>query len=302
VALKYARAEEVAAILADLSVNIKVDKGGNRLICYTSPRVIIEIERIIKAIDHPHLQIMLETRLVEVSVDNLEKYGINWSQLSPVETGLFHPGGPVKNGYDADGWQLNPLEMDISLDMLISKGEARVLTNSKLTTTNNREASLHIGDVVPYMVQSYNLTNTGGMNMMIQKEEVGVKLKMTPHINEDREISLTLEPEVSTITGWKGPAADLPLTRVRKTSTTVRVKDNQTIFLAGLLSEEKVNERKRFPILGSIPVLGMLFTHKRVDFKKQNLIIEIKPRIITDWEELNKEMETEMQKKMLDTK
>jgi len=109
---------------------------------------------------------------------------------------------------------------------------------------------------------------------------------MQPHVNEDAEITLTLEPEVSSITGFKGPNADLPLVRVRKTKTTVRVTDGQTIFLAGLLSEEETEELRKVPVLGQIPLLGALFTHKLKVKRKTNLIIEIKPKIIRKSSEL----------------
>ncbi len=282
IALNYADAEEVAGMLADLSKNIKVDKGGNRLIAYASPRVINEIERIVRSLDHPHTQVMLETRLIEVSVDEQNKYGIDWGALSPIQTSVGFPAVPVAQGYLLKGGTRGPLSFNLLLDMLIQNGDARVLMNSKLTTTNNREATLHIGEKIPYVIQSYNSASTagGGANQQVQHEDVGVKIRMEPHVNEDAEITLNLEPEVSSITGFKGPNSDLPLVKVRKTKTTVRVADGQTIFLAGLLSEEETVELRKLPILGQIPVLGALFTHKLIVKRKTNLIIEIRPKII----------------------
>ena len=94
VALKYVEAQETADMLGDLTKFIKVDKGGNRLVCFTSPRVINEIERIVKSIDHPHILVMLDTRIIEVSVDKEKQYGINWASLFPISTGLTHPRCP----------------------------------------------------------------------------------------------------------------------------------------------------------------------------------------------------------------
>jgi len=286
VELKYARAEEVASMLSDLTKNVKIDQGGNRLICYTSPRVIREIERIVQSIDHPHTLVMLETRLIEVTLNDLDKYGINWGDLAPLESGVRYTGGPVTENFQIKNWYQMPIDFNVTLDMLIEEGDARVLMDSKLTTTNNREASLHIGEKIPYVIQSYNLTSTGGANQQVEKEEVGVIVKMTPHINEEGQITLSLEPEVSSITGWKGPNADIPLVKIRKTSTTVRVEDGQPILLAGLLSEEKTNEQKKLPVLGQIPLLGMLFQHTREEVRRSNLIIEITPRIIKDASEI----------------
>jgi type II secretory pathway component GspD/PulD (secretin) len=288
IALNYADAEEVAGMLVDLSKNIKVDKGGNRLIAYASPRVINEIERIVRSLDHPHTQVLLETRLIEVTVDETNKYGIDWGALSPVQTSLSFPVVPVSQGYLLKNGIRGPLNMNLLLDMLIQSGDAKVLMNSKLTTTNNREATLLIGQKIPYVIQSYNSASTagGGANQQVQHEEVGVKIRMQPHVNEDAEITLNLEPEVSSITGFKGPNQDLPLVKVRTTKTTVRVTDGQTIFLAGLLSEDETVQTAKVPILGQIPVLGALFTHKFVVKNKTNLIIEIRPRIIRKSSEL----------------
>lgn len=284
--LKYARADEVAAMLSDLTQKLKVDEGGNRLVAYTSPRVINEIEKIVRSIDHPHILVMLETRLIEVSMDRLEQYGLDWAALSPVRTGVRHEEAPIQEAYKLKNWYQLPIDFDITLDMLVSDGDARILMDSKLTTTNNREASLHIGEIIPYAIQSYNISSSGGANYQIQKEEVGVKVTMTPHVNEKNQITLSLEPEVSSIAGWKGPAADIPLVRVRTANTTVRVEDGQTIFLAGLLSEEKAEEIRKLPILGDIPLLGLLFQRRKMTSKKNNLIIEITPRIIWDIKDL----------------
>jgi type II secretory pathway component GspD/PulD (secretin) len=295
--LKYARADEVADMLKDITENIKVDKGGNRLICFTSPRVINEIEQIIEEIDKPNLLVLLDTRIIELSVDDLDKYGINWGEFSPVSGGIKAVESPLTQALGAGSWVKKTLEMDVSLDMLLQEGDAQILMNSKLTTTNNREASLHIGEIIPYTIQSYNVGGDGGgANYEIQKEEVGVMISMLPHINQENQITLSLQPEISSIVGWKGPNNDVPLVRVRKTETTIRVEDGQTLFIAGLLAEERSEELQKVPILGDIPLIGLLFQHKKEVVTKKNLIIEVTPRIIRDpdqlkvWESLKKEV------------
>ncbi|MBN1309141.1 MAG: hypothetical protein JXA18_14550 [Chitinispirillaceae bacterium] len=288
VELKYAQASEVVEMLKDLTKNVKVDEGGNRLVCYTSPRVILEIKRIVRAIDHPHILVLLETRLIEVSMDKLDQYGIKWSELSPVTEGISYPESPLTEGFKAKEWMKLPLEFDLKLDMLLQHGDARMLMNSKLTTTNNREAELHIGEIVPYTIQSYNLGGTGGAggNLQIMKENVGVMITMTPHVNEANQITLNLAPEVSNITGWKGQYGDIPLVRTRKTNTTIRVENGQKVFLAGLLSEEKTLTTHKLPLLGDIPILGLLFQNRREEVIRKNLIIEVIPRIIRDPREI----------------
>jgi len=292
--LKHAQADEVATMLKDLTKGIQIDRGGNRLICYTSPRVILEIERIVKLIDHPHIMVLLETRLIEVSMDKLDQYGINWSNLSPIETGISYPETKLTDGFKSDKWTKLPVDFTVVLDMLLQNGDAKMLMNSKLTTTNNREATLHIGEIVPYTIQSYNMGSTGGSggNLQIMKENVGVLITMTPHINEENQITLNMAPEVSNIVGWKGEFSDIPMVRVRKTNTTVRVEDGQKIFLAGLLSEDRTEEVHKLPVLGNIPILGLLFQHKKETVSKKNLIIEVIPRIINNPSDIARIMES----------
>ncbi len=284
--LKYAKAAEVATMLSDITTNIKIDEGGNRLICYTSPRVILEIEKIIKATDFPHILVLMETRLIEVSMDNLKRYGIDWNTLSPMQAKLQLPEASLTSSWKADNWRRLTMDFNVVLDMLMTHGDARVLMDSKITTTNNRQAFLHIGEVIPYTVQTYTPGSAGGASQQVQKEEVGVKVTVTPHINEENQITLNIEPEVSSIIGWKGQNGDMPLVRIRKTNTTIRVENQQTIFIAGLLSEDETNEEYKFPVLGYIPLIGRLFTHTRHQTSRKNLIIEITPRIIHNSKEL----------------
>lgn len=279
VRLKYANAVEVMTMLKDLTENVKVDAGGNRLICYTSPRVINEIERIVKSIDHPHIQVLLETRLIEVTTSKLKDYGVDWASLSPLPGGISHPAVNMREGYNANNWQLQPVELYTKLSLMSENGDARILMDAKLTTSNNRPAELHIGEVIPYTIQSYNLSASGGANREMKKEEVGVKLKVQPHVNDDNEITLMVEPEVSSIIGWRGENGDIPHTKKRVTRTSVRVRDGETVFLSGLASEEKTLDIRKLPILGDIPLLGRLFQKRKDSFKKSNLILEVTPRI-----------------------
>jgi len=295
VELKYARAEEVAAALGDLSKNIQIDKGGNRLICYASPRIIMEIERIVMALDKPHILVLLETRIIEVKVDKLNQLGLQYDQLTPVHSVIGIPEVPFRDGLKFNGTTRggpdgpgSRMEINAVIDMMVQNKDARILMDSKLTTTNNREASLHIGEVIPYVIQTYN---AGGEAPQIEKENVGMMLKMTPHINDQNEITLTLSPEVSNILYWESVVGGrVPVTRVRKTNTTVRVQSGQTVILAGLLHEETKVTTSKLPILGDIPVLGLLFRNKREQVERTNLVVEVIPRIINHPDEISKYM------------
>lgn len=301
--LKFADAGEVREALKTLSAEITVDKGGNRLIIETSPRVISEIHEIVRQLDVPAKQVMLEARIVEVSTDDVKKLGIDWDQISQQGT-VF-----VEGNYDSSlgsGSQLSNLKAfknppgtrdifklnnftrtamvyRVALDLLIHEGNARVLANPKIATLNGREASILIGTRIPFTVSGTVFAGGGAAPVQqIQREEVGIKLRITPLINADGYITTEIIPEVSSVIGFKGVNGDLPVVATRQASTTVRLKDGNSVIIGGLLSEEKTTAITKVPILGSIPILGYLFQHQAISTSKKDLVIEITPRIMPD--------------------
>ncbi len=300
--LQFANAAEVKEMLGDLSETIQVDTSGNRILVLTSPKVAAEITEIIKRIDTPPMQILLEARLIEVATDDLDKYGIDWEKLSHITTILAESplnddgssraptaldfGGqdayleklPEKfifqkiQGLDNVGLfsrQLNAF--DITLDFLIKRNKAKVLANSKLTTVNNRQATILIGETMRWAVVSVQ-------NAIVMEEEIGIRLNITPSINSNGYITTKVEPEVSSIIELVQNL--YPRKKIRTASTTVLVKDGQKIFIGGLLSVDDNKTIFRMPILSDIPLIGRLFMHEYYQTRKTDLIIEVTPRIV----------------------
>ncbi len=303
--LKFADATEVKEALKTLSAEVTVDKGGNRLIIETSPRIISEINEIVRQLDVPAKQVMLEARVVEVSTDDVKKLGIDWDQLSQ-QGAVFVEGSydsSIGSGASANFTNLkvfkNPpgshdifkfnnfsrtaLVYRVALDLLIHEGNARVLANPKIATLNGREASILIGSRIPFTVSGTVFAGGGAAPVQqIQREEVGIKLRITPLINADGYITTEIIPEVSSVIGFKGINNDLPIVATRQASTTVRLKDGNSVIIGGLLSEEKTTAITKVPILGSIPILGYLFQHQAISTSKKDLVIEVTPRIMPD--------------------
>ena len=304
--LKYADANEVKAALAGITDRINVDRGGNRLIVVTSPRIISEIESIVAELDKPAQQVMLEARIVEVSTDDMRKLGIDWDLLN--RQGFVFVEGNYDNiqGGDGESGQLENLQMfpntpgtfdifkfkgfsrvarvfRVFLDALVRDGNARVLASPKLTTLNGKEATMLVGQRIPFVTTGAVFAGGGASQVQqVQKEEVGVKLSITPLINADGYITTTISPEVSSVTGFKGDNADLPVVSTRQATTTVRLKDGGSVIIGGLLSEERTETTIKIPLLGDIPVLGKLFQHTTVTAVKKDLIIEVTPHILVD--------------------
>ncbi len=305
VELKYADAKDVQAALQNLAGDIQVDEGGNRLIVVTSPRVIAEIRDIVALLDQPARQVMLEARIIEVSTDDAKELGIDWAQLSRqsfvfVEGNYDSVSGVGEDGVldglkvfpntpgTSDIFKLNNFSriaevFRVSLDLLIQDGNARVLANPKIATLNGREASILIGQRIPYTISSTVFAGgAAAPTERIEKEEVGIKLRITPLINADGYITTLIIPEVSTVIGFRGENNDLPVVATREARTTVRLKDGASVLIGGLLSEDRTTDVTRVPILGSIPGIGYLFQHHVSGVRKTDLVIEVTPRILPE--------------------
>jgi type IV pilus secretin PilQ/predicted competence protein len=305
--LKYADANEVQAALSGISEKIQVDRGGNRLIIVTSPRVITEIQHIVAEMDKPARQVMLEARIVEVSTDGLKKLGIDWDLLNR-QGYTFVEGtydsvnvGNIINGAGGatvkvfpntpgtyDIWKLGnftrlPIVFQSFVDMLIHDGNAKVLAQPKLVTLNGKEASMLAGQRIPYLVsQTVFAGGAAAPTQTVQTEEVGIKLAITPLINADGFITVHIRPEVSSVTGFRGIAGDLPVVSTRQAETTVRLKDGSSVLIGGLLNEEKTTSMTKVPLLGNVPWLGAFFRHENTSTSHRDLVIEVTPHLLPE--------------------
>jgi len=312
ITLKYAAAEDVKNLLQDISDQVQVDIPGNKLLVNASPKKIADIIQVVESIDVPAIQIMLETRLIEVAADVEEQLGIDWSKIASYKTILAEGGVPITDGggsvipddqtfgevpvtmpfnrlsgiFKKDKTTIIPkyfsrqlTVFDLTLDMLQKNNQAEVLADSRLTTINGREASIKLVDIVPYILSSGGV----GGQVQVQREEVGIKLKILPTVNTDGYITVKVEPEVSTIFEFIGPDKNIPRVKSRTSSTTIRVKDGESIVIGGLLSNDRKQTTYQMPVLHKIPWLGKkIFTSHGVVERKTDLIIQITPKIVVD--------------------
>ena len=300
--LKYADATDVKEALKSIASDIQVDKGGNRLVVVTSPRVISQIEEIVRVLDVPAKQVLLEARILEVSTGDAMKLGIDWDRLNSqgfviVEGGsgsakqgavpdslpFYGPGGGSGSLWSSRPMARQALAWQTAVDLMIHEGKARVLASPKIATLNGREASILIGSRIPFVVTGTVFAGGGAAPVQrVEKEEVGIKLRITPLINADGYITTQITPEVSSVVGYKGSNNDLPVIATRQASTTVRLKDGNSVIIGGLLSEEKTTDITKVPLLGDIPLLGLLFQHRSISTSKRDLVIEVTPHIMPE--------------------
>jgi type II secretory pathway component GspD/PulD (secretin) len=289
--LHFADAFELVPLVEKIADEVTADPGGNRLVIVATPGMIDQVRDVVLRLDVPPVQVMLETELIEVSTDDLLELGIDWAKLMKhsviITEGRADASAPgalptempyVPRKVEGDNIYRQAQALEFAIDMLEGTGKAKVLSRSKLATLNNRTAEIHIGDVIPYTVTG--VTTGGLIDVDVEKERVGVSVMVTPRVSGDGFITAMVEPNVSSIVGFKGPNNEIPWTKERRARTQVRVADGQTFMIAGLLSEDESETVAKIPLLGDIPVLGHLFRHTRMDTKHSDLIIKITPTIM----------------------
>jgi len=301
VQLRYADAGEIKEAIKSLTGDVQVDRGGNRLIVMTSPRVIAQVQEMVATLDQPARQVMIEARIVEVGINDLAEIGIDWNLLTRQNFVIiegdsgnaargqlpsnapFLPRQDGKEIYNLRPFSRQLMGFNVALDLLINNGNAKILANPKVATLNGHEADILVGQRIPYTITS--TTFAGGAaapTRTIEKEEVGIKLRITPVINVDGFITTDIAPEVSTVIGFTGDNHDLPIVATRQAKTTVRLKDGSSVIIGGLLSEESTHNVAKVPLLGDIPLIGYLFQHQSIQTRKTDLVIEVTPHIVPE--------------------
>ncbi|NQV50064.1 MAG: hypothetical protein HQ507_06185 [Candidatus Marinimicrobia bacterium] len=320
ISLQYADATDVKQLLEHVCDKVQVDRGGNKLVVSTSPKNIVEIMNIITEIDVPVLQIMLEARIIEVALSGSDKVGIDWARLATITSiiaenalpnipgvgGSLVPGmsqapngdgtyletfSPLTTAQKPDNMYFQRIDpdnnigfsrqlsaFDITLDFLLKNNDAEILANSKVVTINGREATIEMVDVVPYVLSSGGV----GGQVQVQREIVGLKLRVKPNVNTDGYITTEVTPEVSSFYDFVGPDRNIPWVKRRVSTTTVRVKDGESIIIAGLLGVDRKQIINTVPFLGDLPFVGRFFQHKVTQENKTDLIVEITPHIVID--------------------
>lgn len=184
--------------------------------------------------------------------------------LGSVSGGMF---GIMDNGWGA------------IVQAVSSDTNSNILATPSITTLDNEEAYFLVGQEVPIITGSNTGSNNSNPFQTVDRQEVGTKLLVTPQINEGNSVQLTIEQEVSSVSGSTG--VDISINK-REIKTTVMVESGQTIVLGGLIDEDVQESVQKVPLLGDIPIIGHLFKSTSNTTRKRNLMVFLKPQIITD--------------------
>jgi type IV pilus secretin PilQ/predicted competence protein len=331
--LSYAQAKDVAPLLqTQLQSGLapQFDQRTNTVFYREVKSNLDKIQLFLASIDRPTQQVMIEARLVEVTANPQQSYGINWGGVlggatnaqtfryggttiasSKIEngqavpdklptvvtdetTGQFRPqellraGNKLKGLNDAIAGQFAILslpQMSATLRLLNEDRDAEFLANPRVVTANNQKADIKITRLQPVPQLNFNEQTAQAVFSGFQDKEFGNTLEVTPTINKDEFISLTVKPEISnkvadaTFTFF-GATVTSPVIDKRVLNSNVLIKSGDTLAIGGLLQDEVSKGRTKVPVLGDIPIIGYAFQEKLNSRTKRNLLVFVTPTII----------------------
>jgi len=307
--LNYANAAELSmALQSSISRRgqMQVDKRTNSLIVSDLPANIETVTKMAQALDSTTPQIEITAKLVDVDAEALRGLGVEWHEGTkplfwdgiddPNNPGqkILPGGGPVhSDDYTVQvagehhtglsdptttltfGVFKNWASLEGQLQLLEQSRKANIISNPRVTTVDNREAKILVGQKIPLIVQ-----DVAG-NPVSQLQTIGIQLKVTPHLTQDKKIVMDLHPEVSDLSTQSTVQGGV-IINTSEADTRVMVDDGQTAVIGGLIRTNDSHVRRGIPLLKDIPLVGVLFRSDNTIKQNRELIIFVTPRIMAD--------------------
>jgi general secretion pathway protein D len=295
--------EGAEIVSGNLSVTIVADEDTNSLLIRASPREYRQLLTTINQLDSVPLQVLINAVIGQVTLTDNMQFGVDWTRISNnsrvgtrflPNTG-FTNGGGVGTGFDPGDVQSagtgliltrtfmdGAAQIDAMLRAIQQDNEVRLLARPTLTAMNNQEGEIKVGQKVP-VSNGVSTVGNGVTTENIAYQDVGIVLTITPRINDDGFITLTIFQSLSSVqeggSGSTGVSANPTFTN-QEITTTVVVADQEPIALGGLIQEDASDLSNGVPYLQKIPVLGGLFSYKNLQNERRELFIIIRPQII----------------------
>lgn len=297
------------ATILEGTVTITADKATNSLIIVGSPIDYETIKDVIRKLDIRRRQVYVEAAIIEMGLAKQRELGFEFRVMTPLDnakiTGaggtnfggmgsavLNGPAGlaamnglavgAVKGTFTFKGVEY--LNIGALLRAVQTDGDVNVLSTPNILTTDNQKAEIMVGENIPFVTGQSQSTATGGGAILtsIERKDVGITLRLTPQITSDDNVKLDIYQEISAVTETAGLNPNIvgPSTSKRSASTTVVVKDRETMVIGGLIRDNVTSSTMKVPLLGDIPILGWLFKYKTTKVEKTNLMIFITPYVI----------------------
>lgn len=291
-------------------ISIKADPETNALVVTATQSDFAILEQVIRKLDVRRLQVYVEALIAEVDTQTIQEIGVQFgigdgvradrrgvvgstnlgtvsgASLAEVLANPLAAGAGLSFGY-VDGVITLPdgtevYNLNALAKALEGESDANVLSTPNILTMDNEEAEIIVGQNVPFITGSFSQISQGtaveNPFQTIQRQDVGLTLRIKPQITEGSAIKMEIFQEVSNV-AQRGEARDI-VTNTRSLSTTIVAENNQMVVLGGLIQDDVSNNEQKVPLLGDVPVLGQLFRYKNRTRKKTNLLVFLRPQVI----------------------
>ncbi len=285
-------------------VDIQADEDTNALIITAPPDEMRSILAVIEQLDIRRAQVLVEAIIAELSQNNSETLGVNFAVDG---TGSDRPAAYTNLGGAtqalagqiasqgtsglSSGLSLalgragaNGIDFGFLVSAIASDSDNNILSTPTLVTMDNQEAEIVVGQNVPFVTGTQLSSANNNPFQTIERQDIGISLKVKPQINEGNNIKMDIEQEVSDVSNTSVTGASDITTNKRSIKTTVLVEDGQTLVLGGLIDDQLNDTNEKVPLLGDIPVLGNLFRYQSTTKSKRNLMVFLHPTILRDIE------------------
>lgn len=290
------------------AIDIQADDSSNALVITAPPDVIRSLRAVIRKLDIRRAQVLVEAVIAEISVNKARELGVQWA----ADRVPGNSGGGLGTNFDAGGTSINGIAQDIKngnvpnlgvglslalgrlnsttnyaalLRVLANDANTNILSTPSIMTLDNQEAQIVVGQNVPFVTGQYASTGVNNATVnpfqTIQRQDVGLTLKVTPQINEGNAVKLDIEQTVSSISPSSEGASDI-ITNKRSIKTSVMVENGHVIVLGGLIDDQLQETKQKVPLLGDVPLLGRLFRYDKTSKVKRDLMVFLRPVIVRD--------------------
>ena len=278
-------AEAPAVPRSRRQARVEIDEGTRTLFVTTDPVTNQQIRQVIDALERPVPQALIKVLFLEVTHTNDLDLGVDFAHSRTTADGdrsvvssLFGVAAENRGGIVT----ILQNDLEATLRALSEVGTMNVLSRPSILASNNQEATITIGQEVPF-IRNSRITDDGQTINTIEYEDIGIILTVTPHIGADGLIALDVAPEISTITGDTVAISDTvnaPVFAKRSAETHVLVPSGRTAVIGGLMEDQETTKVRKVPLLGDIPWLGGLFRRTVTSTSKTELLIFLTPTLV----------------------
>lgn len=277
------------AVLRQLEQEVTVvgDEKSNKLIVTVSPRYTDKVLDLIAELDSAPPQVVIQVLLAEVTVDRSDTWGADL-RLRNIGGDSFNfaslaAGAGVASALGVPHLSFSSVDFELLVRSLEAQGKLQVLSRPSVTVNNNEKASINVGEEIAIVTSVDRAGDTGRTTANVERRELGIILNVTPTISSDGFVRMDLAPEISSLSARTTQISEdfqAPVITQRKMSTTVTVKDGQTVVIGGLIQSTEEQRRTKVPVLGDVPLIGGLFRSHDSSNVKTELVVILTPKVI----------------------